>query len=89
VSETLGDAAVPERDEPPRRKPGEERPSLPARMALFYRQVLAEMRKVIWPTRSELVTYTWVVIVFVVVIAAIVGVLDYIFAKGVLQVFGN
>ena len=36
-----------------------------ARMGLFYRQVVAELRKVIWPTRSELVTYTVVVMFFV------------------------
>ena len=34
---------------------------LPARISLFYRQVIAELRKVIWPTRKELVTYTTVV----------------------------
>ena len=37
----------------------------PARISLFYRQVVAELRKVIWPTRKELVTYTTVVLVFV------------------------
>ena len=29
---------------------------LPARISLFYRQIIAELRKVIWPTRKELVT---------------------------------
>ncbi|MFE7511971.1 preprotein translocase subunit SecE, partial [Streptomyces sp. NPDC057540] len=36
------------------------------RLALFYRQIIAELRKVVWPTRSQLSTYTTVVIVFVV-----------------------
>ena len=43
---------------------------LPARISLFYRQVIAELRKVIWPTRKELVTYTTVVIAFVMVVIA-------------------
>ena len=43
-------------------------------MSLFYRQVLAELRKVIWPTRKELITYTTVVIVFVLVVIAYVTV---------------
>ena len=62
---------------------------LGARLALFYRQVIAELRKVIWPTRRELITYTTVVIVFVAAVATIVAVLDLIFAKGVLAVFGS
>ncbi|WP_435842630.1 preprotein translocase subunit SecE, partial [Streptomyces laurentii] len=28
------------------------------RLALFYRQVIAELRKVVWPTRGQLTTYT-------------------------------
>ena len=60
---------------------------LPARIALFYRQVVAEMRKVIWPTRKELITYTSVVIVFVIVTMSYVGVLDFAFAKAVLFLF--
>jgi preprotein translocase subunit SecE len=59
------------------------------RLARFFREVVAELRKVIWPTRKELVTYTVVVVVFVSVIVAIVSGLDYAFAKGVLFVFGN
>ncbi|TAK70095.1 MAG: preprotein translocase subunit SecE [Actinomycetota bacterium] len=66
-----------------------DRPALPARIALFIRQVIAELRKVIWPTRRELVTYTWVVIVFVVVAAAIVAVLDLVFTRAVLAIFGD
>ena len=44
------------------------------RLALFYRQVVAELRKVVWPTRSQLTTYTSVVIVFVVIMIGIVTV---------------
>jgi preprotein translocase subunit SecE len=61
---------------------------LPARISLFYRQVIAEMRKVIWPTRKELVTYTTVVIAFVMVVIAYVTGLDYGFSKAVFAVFG-
>ena len=39
--------------------------------------------------RRELITYTTVVIVFVAAVATIVAVLDLIFAKGVLAVFGS
>jgi preprotein translocase subunit SecE len=59
-----------------------------SRLALFIRQVVVELRKVIWPTRKELIAYTTVVIVFVLAMAGIVAVLDYAFTKGVLFVFG-
>jgi preprotein translocase subunit SecE len=72
----------------PRGRGSDERPGFGARLALFYRQVIAELRKVVWPTRRELLTYTWVVLVFVTVVATIVAILDLIFAKGVLRVFG-
>jgi preprotein translocase subunit SecE len=54
----------------------------------FLREVVAELRKVIWPGRRELITYTTVVIVFVAFIVALVAGLDLLFAQGVLAVFG-
>ena len=43
------------------------------RIARFFREVVAELRKVIWPTRKELLTYTAVVVAFVAVMLTIVG----------------
>jgi len=60
-----------------------------ARLINFVREVVAELRKVIWPTRKELITYTAVVVVFVAVVLTVVGLLDFAFAKAVLWVFGN
>ena len=60
-----------------------------ARMGLFYRQVVAELRKVIWPTRRELITYTTVVLAFVTGLTLIVAVLDNLFGRGVLFIFGG
>jgi preprotein translocase subunit SecE len=54
----------------------------------FLREVVAELRKVIWPGRRELITYTTVVIVFVAFIVALVAGLDLLFAQGVIAVFG-
>jgi preprotein translocase subunit SecE len=69
-------------------RPG--RPAKPERTTplLFLRQVIAELRKVIWPTRKELVTYTTVAIVFILVMTGIVTGLDYGFTKLVFEVFG-
>jgi preprotein translocase subunit SecE len=59
------------------------------RVGRFVREVIGELRKVIWPTRNELLTYTAVVVVFVAFMLAIVAGLDQLFARGVLFVFGN
>jgi preprotein translocase subunit SecE len=67
---------------------GQARGGVFARLALFIRQVVAELRKVIWPTRKELVAYTTVVIIFVLVMAGIIAAFDYVFGQGVLFVFG-
>jgi preprotein translocase subunit SecE len=58
------------------------------RLALFYRQIVAELRKVVWPSRRQLSTYTTAVIVFVVIVIAILSVLDWGFSRAIEYVFG-
>jgi preprotein translocase subunit SecE len=55
--------------------------------ATYYRQVVAELRKVVWPTRDQLTTYFAVVMVFVVIMMALVSVLDLGFGRLVFAVF--
>jgi len=59
-----------------------------ARAAIFYRQIIAELRKVVWPTRSQLMQYTTVVVTFVIVLMLLVAGLDWVFAKGAFWIFG-
>lgn len=56
--------------------------------ATFYRQVVAELRKVVWPTQQQLITYFVVVLVFVVVVMAIVALLDLGFGRLIFALFG-
>jgi len=63
--------------------------SLPSRLVRFLREVVAELRKVIWPSRRNLITYTIVVLVFVSFMVALVWLLDLVFAQGVLFLFGT
>lgn len=58
------------------------------RLVQFLRQVVAELRKVIWPNRKEMVTYTAVVLVFVIFLVAFIAGLDVAFIKGVSWLFG-
>jgi preprotein translocase subunit SecE len=66
-----------------------ERGGIFGRLMNFFREVVAELRKVIWPTRKELLTYTAVVVVFLVIMVTIVGLMDVGLAKVTLWVFGN
>ena len=65
-----------------------EKLGLFARVGLFYRQVVNELTKVVWPTRTQLTTYTSVVLVFVTFIIAVVSLLDLVLTKIVFWVFG-
>lgn len=60
-----------------------------ARIALFIRQIISELRKVVRPSRQELLSYTFTVIVFVLVVMAYVGVLDLGFTRLIMFVFGG
>ena len=75
------------RDTPPQR--GNPVGRLFGALGLFLSQILDELRKVVRPTRHELVTYTSVVIVFVAVVMGLVWVFDQVFVKLVELAFGK
>ena len=66
----------------------EEKLGIFARVGLFYRQVLSKLKKVVWPTRNMLTTYTAVVLVFVTFVIAVVSLIDLVLTKVVFWVFG-
>jgi len=83
ATQTRGtDADKPAKPGRPSSKPDRTTP------ALFVRQVVAELRKVIWPTRHELATYTTVALVFILFMVALVTSLDYGFTQLIIAVFG-
>ena len=65
-----------------------ERLGLFSRMSLFLRQVMFELKKVVWPTKEQMVTYTAVVVVFVIIMGLIIAALAFAFVKLVLLIFG-
>ncbi|WP_431235188.1 preprotein translocase subunit SecE [Mycolicibacterium psychrotolerans] len=54
----------------------------------YLKQVVAELRKVIWPNRKQMVSYTTVVLLFLAFMVALIGGVDLGLAKLVLWVFG-
>lgn len=51
------------------------------RIKAFFRGVLSELKKVHWPDRKQLVTYTGVVVVFVLAVSLAVSALDWLFSS--------
>ena len=54
----------------------------------FVREVVGELQKVAWPTRQEVASYSLVVLVASIVIAALIFVMDLAFTKAILALFG-
>ncbi|MBB2976627.1 preprotein translocase subunit SecE [Microbacterium endophyticum] len=69
--------------------PREKKPNFFQRIVIFIRQVFAELRKVVTPTRQELLKFTGVVLAFVVVMMALVYGLDLLFVWVTTVVFGT
>ena len=65
-----------------------EKLGLFARVGLFYRQIISELSKLVWPSRKQLSTYTAVVLVFVTFVIAVVSIFDLVITKLVFWVFG-
>ncbi|MFF5401411.1 preprotein translocase subunit SecE [Streptomyces misionensis] len=94
MTDAVGSIDTPDaRDEVPEskkaRKGGKRAKKGPLkRLATFYRQIVAELRKVVWPTRNQLSSYTTVVIFFVAIMIALVTVIDYGLNHAAKYVFG-
>jgi preprotein translocase subunit SecE len=55
--------------------------SLPKKIAKFFREVVHELKRVSWPSKKSLLTYTLVVIVTLIFFAIILGVFDFLFIQ--------
>ncbi len=88
-AEELGVEEKPEKN----RKAKKKTSSGPSRNPILFvwnylKQVVAELRKVIWPNRKQMVSYTTVVLLFLAFMVALIGGVDLGLAKLVLLVFG-
>lgn len=54
----------------------------------FLKEVIAELKKVAWPTRQEVVAYSTVVLVASIVVATLIFAMDFVFTKAVLALYG-
>ena len=70
-----------------RRQPASQTREERTSVSQFFREVRAELRKVAWPSRDEVVNYSIVVIIVVTVLTLIMAGLDLVFGEGILRLF--
>jgi preprotein translocase subunit SecE len=78
-----GAPAARKRPAPQAPRPAEERTS----PAQFLREVRGELRKVAWPSRSEVINYSVIVLFTVVILTAYIALLDFGFGEAIFKLF--
>jgi preprotein translocase subunit SecE len=58
-----------------------EKPNIFQRIKHWFKDTAGELRKVTWPTREEAIALTRIVLIVTIIMSAILGVLDFIFAR--------
>ncbi|HOV62737.1 MAG TPA: preprotein translocase subunit SecE [Spirochaetia bacterium] len=53
----------------------------------FFKDSYAELKKVVWPSRDEVISSTKVVIVSTIIFAVVLGLVDYLILKGIDLIF--
>jgi len=57
------------------------------KMIQFFRDSFAELRKVVWPSRDDVVASTKVVIISTIVMALVLGFIDFVLVAGIDVIF--
>lgn len=85
----MSESAVTDAGERDPRHESRESLNIFARIALFVRQVISELKRVVTPTRPELINYIWVVLGFVGIMMALTFFMDLGFTALTNWVFGK
>lgn len=64
-------------------KEKKDKPSLGSRISSWFRAFRAEFRKIVWVTPRNVAVNTAIVLVVVVAVAAVIGLLDYVFSTSI------
>jgi preprotein translocase subunit SecE len=81
-----GEPATRQRTAPAQVSPGRDRERTSPRQ--FLREMRGELRKVAWPSKAEVINYSVICLIFLVFITALVGIVDWGFAKSIFWLFG-
>lgn len=77
-----------EKKKPAPVKPAKEKVKLTVRVSNFIREYRSEIKKVVWPTFKQLTSSTKIVIIAIVLMGIAVGIVDFLFSKGILLLGG-
>ncbi|MBP3449662.1 MAG: preprotein translocase subunit SecE [Spirochaetaceae bacterium] len=53
----------------------------------FFKECIAELKKVVWPSKDDVISSVKVVLISTVVVAVILGLLDLLFVTGMNLIF--
>lgn len=53
----------------------------------FFKESYAELKKVVWPSRQEVISSTWVVIISITIFAIVLGLVDFLLILGMDLIF--
>jgi len=59
----------------------ERKAPTPKKIAVFFKNVVHELKRVTWPSRKALLTYTAVVLVTILIFAVLLGLYDFVFLQ--------
>jgi len=59
----------------------DKKPNFFQRIKNWWRQTIGELRKVTWPSREEAVALTRIVLIVTVILSALLGIFDFVFAR--------
>ena len=48
------------------------------KVVLFFKESYAELKKGVWPSRQEVVSSTWIVIISTLIFAGVLGLVDFL-----------
>ena len=83
----LNEQGEPVRARPQQQQRGPAPKAERAGAAQFAREVRGELRKVAWPSRTEVLNYSVVVLFGIIVLTAMIAGLDYVLGEAVLKLF--
>ena len=53
----------------------------------FFKESYAELKKVVWPGRDDVISSVKVVIISTIVVAAVLGIIDWLLFRGITALF--
>ena len=57
------------------------------RVVQFIKESYAELKKVVWPGRDDVISSVKVVIISTIIVALILGLIDFVLSRGMLLIF--